>query len=226
MRKIVLPLLLLLFTASFAMSQDCEMYFPVNKGQVRELSSFDQKDKYTGKTRQTVIESIQSSDAFTLTILSEAMDQDDQILFNSELSVACKDGVFYMDMDDLLAGTANTMGDLDITIEGDNLGYPAGMKPGDRLMDGTITMTIAEAPMMNTTVRIFNRSVEAREDITTDAGTFSCFKISYDIETKSVITLRASAVEWIAKDIGVVRSESFNKKGKLTGYSELTKLEN
>ena len=131
-----------------------------------------------------------------------------------------------MDMDDLLAGTANAMGDLDITIEGDNLGYPAGMKPGDQLKDGRVTMTIGESPMMNTTITIFNRIVEAREEIITDAGTFSCLKISYDMETKSVITLRASAVEWIAKDIGVVRSENFSKKGKLTGYSVLTKLEN
>jgi len=226
MRKFVMPILLFVFTTAFALAQDCEMYFPVNKGQVRMMSSFDQKDKLTGKSKQTVIESIQSSDAFTITILSEAMDPKDELLFSGEFTVECKDGVFYMDMDDLLSGLTSTMQDVEFTIEGDNLDYPAKMKPGDKLKDGSVTLAFSQAPMMNTSVTIFNRIVEAIEDITTDAGTFSCYKISYDMETKAMITIKGSSVEWIAKEIGVVRSESYNKKGKLTGYSVLTKLEN
>ncbi len=31
--------------------------------------------------------------------------------------------------------------------------------------------------------------------------------------------------EWYAKEIGMVRSESFNKNGKLMAYSELTSLD-
>ena len=78
---------------------------------------------------------------------------------------------------------------------------------------------------LNTTTTISNRTVEAVENITTRAGTFKCFKISYDIETKAVMTFRAKGTEWIAKDIGVIRSENYNKNGKLTGYSELASLE-
>jgi len=226
MKKILIPFLTLVLSFPFVNGQDCDMYFPVTKGQVKEMSSFDQKDRLTGKSRQTVIESIQHSNSFEVTIFSEVLDAEDQLLYGSEISVACKDGIFYMDMDDLLAGMANTMGDLEISIEGDNLGYPGKMTPGDRLQDGSVTLNIAESPMMNTTMTISNRIVEAIEDINTDAGTYSCYKISYDIETKSIITLRGSAVEWIAKEIGVVRSESYNKKGKLTGYSVLTKFEN
>ena len=72
---------------------------------------------------------------------------------------------------------------------------------------------------------IYNRKVEAEEEISTKAGTFKCFKISYDILTDAMIDIKGSAIEWIAKDVGAVRTESYNKKGKLTGYSELVKLE-
>jgi hypothetical protein len=225
MRKLGISFVLIVITVAFALSQDCEIYFPVNKGQVREMTSFDKKDKPTGISRQTILESNQSSGAFELTILSEVLDTKDEIIFSGEITMACRDGIFYVDMDDLLAGSAAAMSELNITIEGDNLSYPSGMKPGDKLEDGSVTMNIEEAPMMNTTVRIFNRRVEAREEITTEAGTFTCYKISYDTETKSVVTITGSGTEWIAKDVGAVRSESFNKKGKLTGYSVLTKLE-
>jgi hypothetical protein len=66
--------------------------------------------------------------------------------------------------------------------------------------------------------------VDAIEDVTTPAGTFNCVKISYDIETKTFMTMRASGIEWYAKDVGVVRSESYNGKGKLTGYSVLNDI--
>jgi len=37
-------------------------------------------------------------------------------------------------------------------------------------------------------------------------------------------TFKAKGVEWYVKDIGVVRSESLNKKGKLQSYREITKI--
>jgi hypothetical protein len=64
--------------------------------------------------------------------------------------------------------------------------------------------------------------VEALENMTTPAGTFKCYKIASTIETKSMISITTHTVEWMAKDVGVVRSENYNKKGKLTSYMVLT----
>jgi hypothetical protein len=40
-----------------------------------------------------------------------------------------------------------------------------------------------------------------------------------------MIDFNSKGIEWIARDVGAVRSETYNKNGKLTGYTELIKLE-
>jgi len=75
-------------------------------------------------------------------------------------------------------------------------------------------------------VWITNRKVEAIEDITTPAGTFTCYKISSDVETKMMMKISIKSVEWYAKNVGTVRTESYNNNGKLTGYTLLTDFKN
>ncbi|MEQ9168598.1 MAG: hypothetical protein RLO12_20235, partial [Fulvivirga sp.] len=72
-------------------------------------------------------------------------------------------------------------------------------------------------------VNIVNRKVEGKESITTPAGTFECYKITYTINTKSIMSMETTGADWIAKEIGMVKSENYNKNGKLQGYSLLTK---
>ena len=45
------------------------------------------------------------------------------------------------------------------------------------------------------------------------------------ISTKMMIRIKNKSKEWYAEDVGMVRSETYNKRGKLMGYSELTKIE-
>ena len=60
---------------------------------------------------------------------------------------------------------------------------------------------------------------------TTAAGTFDCHKVTYDFDVKfGFVKAKGSGVEWYDKDKVLVKSESYNKKGKLTGYTELTKI--
>jgi hypothetical protein len=77
------------------------------------------------------------------------------------------------------------------------------------------------------TVTITDRKVVGKESVTTPAGTFDCFKITSNstIKTKTVvgITMEFSAIEWLAPKAAIVKSESY-KKGKLQGYTLLTKL--
>jgi len=78
--------------------------------------------------------------------------------------------------------------------------------------------------MMNMTISITNRKVEAVENVTTPAGTFECYKISYDIATKMMINVKMKGTEWYAKNVGLVKSESYNNDGKLMGSNLLTGL--
>jgi hypothetical protein len=76
-------------------------------------------------------------------------------------------------------------------------------------------------------VKIFNRKVEAKEDITTPAGNFTCYKISYDMESSTKVMgmnnkVNLKGVDYVSEGTGVVKTESYNKKGSLSSYSLLT----
>jgi len=77
---------------------------------------------------------------------------------------------------------------------------------------------------MTMVVKIYDRKVEAIEDMTTPAGTFSCYKMTSTIETKTMFTVIVKSTDWMAKKVGSVRSETFDKNGNLTGYSVLTSM--
>ena len=62
--------------------------------------------------------------------------------------------------------------------------------------------------MMNMVVKIYDRKVEALEEITTPAGIFSCYKMTSTIETKTMFTMVAKSNEWMARKVGPVKSET------------------
>ena len=79
--------------------------------------------------------------------------------------------------------------------------------------------------VVTVTMDITNRKILGNETITTSAGTFVCKKVSYDFESKiGFIKVKGSGIEWHSEDKAIVKSESYNKKGKLTGSQELTKI--
>ncbi len=229
MKKSIFILLAAFFMLGISnlFSQECVFYSPVEKGTVLKHSNYDKKDKLTGTSTQTVIDNYVEEGVQTVKIRNEYQDVEIDSVFTSELEMKCKDGRYYVDMESYIGeSTLTPYSDMETTFEVENMTIPAEMKVGEVLDNGRVTVTISNNGMkiMTITVNISNRKVEAKEDITTQAGTFECYKISYDISTKMLITIKASTVEWYAKNVGVVRSESYNKKGKLTGYTVLTGL--
>lgn len=226
MKKILIAALLC--APASMLAQDCQAYFPMQEGTKFTISSYDKKDKYTGKVMHEVT-SYTATDAnnVSVDVTQTSYDKKDEEVYTSEYTMACVDGVFALDMsvfvnNDEMAAYQ----DMETEVDATNLDMPLDPVAGQELNDGSVSVKIGGGGvnMFNMTVNITNRKVEAIEDITTDAGTFTCVKISYDVETKMLIKVRGSVVEWYALDVGTVRSESYNKKGDLTGYSVLTEF--
>ena len=230
MKKSIFILLAAFFMLGISnlFSQECVFYSPVEKGTVLKHSNYDKKDKLTGTTTQTVIDNYVEEGTQVIKLRNEYQGVDMDSVFMTELELKCKDGKYYVDMESYIGeSTLTPYSDMETTFEVENMTIPAELKVGEVLDNGKITVTISNNGMkiLTISVNISNRKVEAKEDITTRAGTFECYKISYDISTKMLITIKASTVEWYAKNVGVVRSESYNKKGKLTGYTVLTEFQ-
>ena len=149
----------------------------------------------------------------------------EEIILQDTISFRCKDNVFYIDMEKYLnQKQMEGFKGMEIKITTDDLIYPSNLSPGMTLKDGSISLEIGSG-LMNITIHIINRKVEAHENITTPAGTFKCYKISEDVKSKmGFVKVQLHNVVWIVKDIGTIRNESYNKKGKLTGVNELIKI--
>ncbi len=88
-------------------------------------------------------------------------------------------------------------------------------------------MVVYMEPMTtNISMRSFYREVEAIEEITTPAGTFTAYKIKGYLEGKfAFMRVAFRTREWYVPDVGIVKSETYDKKDKLVSSTELQKIE-
>ena len=209
-------------------AQDCNIYFPNEKGTVVETTSYTKKDKVTSVLKQTVLEKTQTAGVTTIKIKNEVTDEKSDVVNSSEYTIKCEGGQFYIDMESYLnQEQMSAYKGMQVDVDADDLTIPSNLQVGQKLNDGRVTAEIknpAGIKMFTMNVDIKNRKVDAFEKITTSAGTFDCVKISYDMEMKMLFTIKASAIQWFAKDVGIVKQENYNKKGKLESYSLITKI--
>ncbi len=223
-------LLLFAISGSYLIAQNCDMYFPDKAGSIRELTNFDKKGKMTGMVHQEFIGKDVTGNETSVTVLSKAFDKDSKELSSNQMIIKCKNGVFSIDMKDFIdKSMLEAYKEMEIIMTGDNINYPSGFKVGDKLEDASINIVVKNQGVvfMNWTITISNRMVTAQESISTDAGTFQTYKLTYDLQTKTrIMTINSKAAEWLCSGVGVIKSESYDKTGKLLAYSLLTKLKN
>jgi hypothetical protein len=76
------------------------------------------------------------------------------------------------------------------------------------------------------TVNLTNRKVEALEDIAVKAGNFNAFKLTGDVSGTIIgIKVNTKSVDWYAYGVGLVKSESYDKKGDLKTVMELVEFQ-
>ncbi len=220
---------LLAFPVASLFSQDCTSYMPVKEGTRMEMKHFDAKDKLESSTRMTILKKHNTPEGYAIDVQVNSFDAKGKEAMNSRLTFRCSHGEFIWDMNDLMKGMPPMEGmeDMKIKVSGTDLKFPSKLQVGQKLEDAEMNFAMESGGMvmMTITVRIINRKVVAKENITTPAGTFSCYKVSYEVDTKSVFSMKMMQIDWIAEEIGVVRSENFDQNNKLTSYSLLTELQ-
>jgi hypothetical protein len=207
--------------------QDCDAYFPLNEGAVFEMTQYSDKGKEESKTRSTVKDISSAEESLTATVTVEYFDKKGESTYTSEYGVSCREGNFHLDMRSMMnSQNMASMQGMQIDVEADEMAFPLDLSPGTELPDAhlKVSMSSSGLNMAGMQVMVSNRKVLPRESITTPAGTFDCTVITQDVETKMIVSIKASSKTWYAQGAGVVRSESYNKNGKLMGYQELTSL--
>ncbi len=228
---LVLGLLMTLFAVQnvSAQSSFCEDgYMAFKEGFLVEMSSYDKKGKLTNTVTSKVISLGQTEDGYKAQIEAVVKDQKGKAHIENAYSVTCQGDVLSMDMSARMdPRTLASFSNMEVEISGEPLQIPNSLTPGQTLPDGTMTMKAKAGgiSMMSMTMNIRDRKVGDRESITTPAGTFDCIQISEETEVKSIFKINFRTTSWYAKGIGVVKQESYDKKGNVESSTMLTKLE-
>ncbi|PVX52035.1 hypothetical protein C7377_0330 [Balneicella halophila] len=234
MKKIILAIISLIVFSTVSYSQTCPDKLKV--GSSWEVTSYNKKGKKTGKSIATVKE-IKQEDGKKIYITETlAYDKKDKLEKGDplEFKFVCQDGKFYMDVN-ALAGEINAAFDKnketkDVSIDIEQYpaelpinDTPAGASLEDAFIKFTTTHDNSLLPPMETKCTLTNRKVLAIEEVETPAGTYKCHKISCDVIMKtSFLTFKSKVIDWYYDGSLPIRTEVYNKKGKLLFYNVLT----
>ncbi len=211
-------------------AQDCnQSFYAMKEGTKMTMTSYNDKGKATG-TNETLIKSIKADGAnFEATIEASFQNSKGKSQGDAQsFKVKCDNGTIKMDISSMtMAAFPSQMKNMEISITGDGIDIPANLTEGMALSDGStaIKMSTNGMTFMNMKFNVKNRKVEKKESLTTAAGTYECYKITYDMDSKVMLERSSKIVQWFAKGVGMVKSETYNQKGELESYMELTKFE-
>jgi hypothetical protein len=225
----ILSIFFLISVFNLSNAQNCAEAFYVSKqGTKSTLESYDAKGKLQTSQTQTMKSYKGTSGGFEAVMSTTMNDKNGKtVIENRDFTVKCDNGVFKMDLSSMYLNEMKMPKDMQMELSGEGVSFPSSVSVGQELPNGESEIKMKSNGMNLMTFRFkeINRKVEKKEAITTPAGTFECFKIVSETEVKIMMKRTVKTATWIAKGVGVVRTESYSKKGEMESYMILTKLE-
>ncbi|MGZ5243852.1 MAG: TapB family protein [Bacteroidia bacterium] len=231
MKKIgylLMPLALAAGTAFTISENICKSYFPQRVGTTLEYTSYNDKDKVAGKNVQKVKSVKNIANGVEVDMYMEMYDDKDKLANSAEYKMRCEGDKYYVDMSNLMTPESRNAGkNMEMEMQSSYLEFPTNPKAGQTLPDGSmeVKMKMDGTPVMTMVFNVTERKIEGFEDVTTPAGTFKCMKYSDRTEVKSLFSIKSKNTSWVAEDIGTIKTESYNDKGKLMAKMLLTKYQ-
>lgn len=218
---------LFLLAASFfyliAAAQDCTNYFYLQANKTIEMTLYNRKGDPNGKQVFRVSNVSGSGSGMTAEVESESFNKKGKSIAKTTGTYGCKNGVLLVDMKmNLPQQQSQQFKDAKAIAQDIYIEFPNSMKVGDALKDGNMEMEVESGGIKQTiSMLVSERKVEAKETVTTTAGSWECFKI----RSKSKITMKTLGVgipisiestDWYAPGFGVVKSENKNGSTAIT----------
>lgn len=212
-------------------AQDCKSYLYMTANGKIEMTIYDKKGEVSGKQIVQVTNVNQTGGGYESTVSTSMVDEKGKAIMNGTGTYRCMDGMFSADMKMLMPQEG--MGKTDATqakFEPVYLEYPTSLSEGQALKNAEFIMNTSGQGGMNSTVTFKeeNRRVAGKESVTSPAGTWQAYVISYDGSMKikmgpiGMPAFNYSAKEWFVPGVGVVKTESYSKNGKLLGSTLIT----
>lgn len=215
MKKYVLTASVVILLAGSAAAQDCSNYYFLQNNKTVEMTVYNRKGEANGKQIFTVSDVTNGGGTTTGKFQSEMFNKKGKSMAKGSGKVECKGGVMFVDAKVLMPqAQQEQFASADATIDNVYIEYPNNMKPGDQLKDANMNMEIDNKGMKQSiSLLVNNRKVEAKESVTTTAGTWECFKITsktkMTIKTMGIgVPVSFEGTEWYAPGFGIVKTDS------------------
>jgi hypothetical protein len=221
----------LTITAITLSAQECRnFYYLLNNAEV-EMTVYDAKGDPSAKQLYKIDAVQQEGSGMSSDFSSTMLDKRGKVVTTGKGKFKCNGANVYVDMQMSMPNIAQLQ-HMKMEAKSSNsfLSYPAGMQEGQSLPDGTFEMEgNANGMNMQMNYQVSNRKVMGNEKVTTPAGSWDCYKISYDVAFSMKVMgvgapMQLKATEWFAPGFGVVKTESYGKNGKLAGSTLITGL--
>lgn len=232
MKSKVLYVALVSLFATGAMAQDCTFFFPQTEGAQLVRKGYDAKGNLQNVMTYKVSEVENSVNGMEVEADYVYTDASGNVLSKGDMDASCRDGEFFMDMKDLVSfPTAVSTMNAAVDVSGDFMNYPDAFAGsfGDGseqyFDDANIKIYDKKNKKNRANVSVYDREYVTTENVMTPAGTFNCAKVKYNVDVRTPKNNYSGyGYEWYAPNVGIVRTEQFDKNGVLQSYSVLEEV--
>ncbi len=223
--KTFLITILFVFTSLVNTIAQCGM-MPFVQGRTLTYDIMNAQGKQTGSVSYYFKEVNTSSGTSTAVVTIENKDSKGKVLYNNDVTYKCNGTTFSIDMRATLSpSTMNSYKDKSINGESAYLDYPSDAPEGTTLKDGNLFLRVYDKndnEFATISSKVINRKVVGNESLSTESGNYKCLKISGSttVLVKTIglgLPIEGSSIEWWSAGTGMIKSETYNKSGKLTG---------
>ena len=228
MKLIFTTLIAFFLFTSFGFAQNnCSKFYPMDEGTIFQYTNYSKKGKISGIIDHSITDNRTENGNEVVSMTSKMSDKKGKLILESSHDITCNGDVVFIDYKSLISPQMmSQFGEFDYEVSGTNLELPNNLSVGLELPDSSMNMIVSMGITMNITVTIKDRKVVGQESITTPSGTYDCYVLTSTLDMDMMMKIEGSSKQWIAEGVGMVKQESYDDKGKQTGYSELTKFEN
>ena len=211
------------------LANDCDAYFPLNKGVKFEHTNYTKKGKEDSKIEYEIIESKAIDNGILATFKMNSTDNKGKEEIDMTYEAKCQNSKYYINMENMFAQITSTYKEqgMEISFEDGFSVIPNNIAVGDKLEDAEMIINMSSSVIkMKMTLTVTDKEIIGKETITTPAGTYDCMILTQTTTVKlgKMMSVKTTSKHWIAKGVGSVKTENYDKNGKLEGYTLLTQF--
>jgi hypothetical protein len=232
--KQILCVFFAIFFAGSLVAQDCKNFYYLTKDAEIQMNVYDAKGNENGKQTWKVDEVKQEGVSWRANVKTEFVDKKGRDGSKANGVFRCEGGVLKADMRmSIPQQPMEAYKNMEVKADEMYKEYPSGLSAGQALTDANYKMEVYNKGQLQTTItyKETNRKVEGKESVTTPAGTWDAYKIMAESNFKASfgntgagLPFNLRMVEWYVPGFGVVKTETYNKNGKLLGSTQIVSV--